>query len=107
MRSRLLPLLPAVAIGLLAAHADAQDTPRALRITRDDSPRAAIGISTSSSASARDTLGLLVTAITPKGPAEQAGLEEGNRIAAVNGTSLRLSAGDVGDWEMQGIMQRR
>lgn len=107
MRPRLLPLLPAIAIGLLAAHADAQVTPRAFRITRGDSPRAAIGISTSSSASARDTLGLLVTAITPKGPAEQAGIEEGNRIASINGTSLRLSAGDVGDWEMQGIMQRR
>jgi len=72
----------------------------------DDSDRPRLGISTGSGGM-RDTLGLLVTSITPKSPAEQAGLEEGNRIASVNGTNLRLASGDVDDWEMQGIMQRR
>lgn len=97
------------ALAIAAASAGAQVTvaPRALSFDRNDSPRAVIGVSTSGSASARDTLGLLVTSITPKSPAEKAGLEEGNRIASVNGTNLRLSAGDVDDWEMQGIMQRR
>lgn len=98
------------ALALAAASAGAQVTnvaPRTFNLDRNDSPRAVIGVSTSGSASARDTLGLLVTSITPKSPAEKAGLEEGNRIASVNGTNLRLSAGDVDDWEMQGIMQRR
>lgn len=102
--------LSASALALVAASSGAQVatvTPRAYSIDRDDSPRAVIGVSTSGSATVRDTLGLLVTSITPKSPAEKAGLEEGNRIASVNGTNLRLSAGDVDDWEMQGIMQRR
>ena len=102
--------LSAGALALVASSAGAQVTnaaPRVFRVERGDSPRAVIGVSTSGSASKRDTLGLLITAITPKGPAEKAGLEEGNRIASVNGTNLRLSPNDVDDWEMQGIMQRR
>ena len=70
------------------------------------SPRAMIGVSTSSSG-ARDTLGLLITAITPGGPAERAGIVEGNRIASVNGVNLRLSAADAGEPDMNGIVSRR
>lgn len=72
----------------------------------DDRDRAFLGISTGNSG-IRDTLGLLITSITPDGPAEKAGLEEGNRIASINGTSLRLSRVDAEDPEMPGLMSRR
>jgi predicted metalloprotease with PDZ domain len=72
----------------------------------EDYDRAVIGITTSSG-SARDTLGVLIGSIQAGGPAEKAGLEEGTRIAAINGVNLRLAAADVGDWDMSGIMSRR
>lgn len=75
-------------------------------ITRGDENRAVIGVTTSTG-SARDTLGVLVTSVTPNGPAERAGIEEGNRIAAVNGVNLRLAPVDVGDWDMSNAMSRR
>jgi serine protease Do len=72
----------------------------------NESDRPVIGISTDGG-SARDTLGVLVTEVTPNGPAERAGLEEGNRIASVNGVNLKLAPSDTGDWEMSGLMTRR
>jgi predicted metalloprotease with PDZ domain len=72
----------------------------------EDEDRAVIGITTSSG-SKRDTLGVLISSVTPGGPAEKAGLEEGNRIASINGVNLKLSAADVGDWDMADIMARR
>lgn len=70
------------------------------------SSRAIIGVQTSGG-SARDTLGLLISAITPGGPAEQAGLLEGNRLQEVNGVSLRLTPADAGEPDMAGILHRR
>lgn len=75
--------------------------------TEGDADRAVIGITTGGSGSARDTLGVLISMVTPGGPAEKAGLEEGNRIAAINGVNLRLAAADIGDWEMANAMSRR
>jgi predicted metalloprotease with PDZ domain len=72
----------------------------------EDMERAVLGITTSSG-SARDTLGVLIGSIQSEGPAEKAGLEEGNRIAAINGVNLRLASADVGDWDMSSIMTRR
>ena len=79
---------------------------RVFRFGGDEPDRAALGVGTSSGGE-RDTLGLLVTAITPGGPAERAGLEEGNRIAAVNGVNLRLAPADAGEPDMQGMVTRR
>jgi S1-C subfamily serine protease len=73
----------------------------------NDEPRAVIGVTTSSAATSRDTLGVLVSSVRSGSPAEKAGIEEGNRIASVNGVSLKLSAADVGDVEMAGVMTRR
>ena len=77
--------------------------------TRVDGSRngAAIGLTTSSGATVRDTLGVLVSTVTAGSPAEKAGIEEGNRISSVNGVSLKLAAADVGDEQMAGIMSRR
>jgi len=68
---------------------------------------AALGIGTRATGTLRDTLGLLVTSITKDSPAERAGLEEGNRIAAINGVSLRANAADVEDMEMAGALTHR
>ncbi len=95
---------------MLAAPIAAQQT----RVYTSDAPqiaiasgsRAMIGISTSSG-SKRDTLGVLIASITEGGPAEKAGLAEGDRIQSINGVSLRVSREDAGDDEMGGIMQRR
>ena len=73
----------------------------------EEKPRAALGINTSSSGTPRDTLGVLITSVVRGGPAEKAGLEEGNRIAAINGVSLRANAADVEDFESAGTLSRR
>ena len=69
--------------------------------------RAALGIGTQATGTLRDTLGLMITSITRGSPAEKAGLEEGNRLAAINGVSLRVNAADVEDGEMSGALTRR
>jgi S1-C subfamily serine protease len=72
-----------------------------------DGHRAAIGIGTSATGTLRDTLGLMITSITKGSPAEKAGLEEGNRLASINGVSLRVNAADVEDSEMSNALTRR
>lgn len=72
-----------------------------------DEPRAIIGVTTNSAATSRDTLGVLVSTVRSGSPAEKAGIEEGNRIASINGVSLKLSTADIGDDEMAGVMSRR
>jgi hypothetical protein len=74
------------------------------RAGRGDGP--AIGVETSSG-SVRDTLGVLVIGVTANGPADKAGIEEGDRIATANGVDLRLTPADAGDREMRGLMSRR
>jgi hypothetical protein len=100
----------AVAAGIVVAPADAQRAPddRPLRtfFAGGDSPRAVLGISTGGGG-ARDTLGVLITAITANSPAERAGLEEGNRIQSINNVNLRLAAADADDREMGHLMARR
>jgi len=83
--------------------------PSAGRLFRagDDGPRAALGLSIGGSGSARDTLGLLVSSVTPNGPAERAGIQEGDRISSINGVSLRLDPADAGDVEVGNSMSRR
>jgi S1-C subfamily serine protease len=66
-----------------------------------------IGVSTTSASTSRDTLGVLVASVRSGSPAEKAGIEEGNRIASINGVSLKLAAADVGDDQMAGVLSRR
>lgn len=110
-RTHLLTLAATAALGALPASA--QDvrimrTPRA-RVEGgfDDANRAAIGISTTATGTLRDTLGLMITAVTRGSPAERAGIEEGNRIQAINGVNLRANAADIEDAEMSGSLSRR
>ena len=105
----------ASALALGSATAGAQSivtTPRAPVAARAYSldmqaPRAVIGVSTSTATGNRDTLGLLVSAVTRGSPAEKAGIEEGNRIAAINNVNLKLASSDLGDPDMERLMNRR
>jgi C-terminal processing protease CtpA/Prc len=99
------------AVATLAAPLAAQEV-RVVAPTRSTfsiasgGDRAMLGISTSSG-SKRDTLGVLVSSLTEGGPAEKAGLGEGDRIQSINGVWLKVNRDDAGDDEMGGIMQRR
>jgi len=55
-----------------------------------------LGMNVSASGTDRDTLGLLISNIARGGPADQAGIDEGNRLAAIDGVSLRIDAESVG-----------
>src|SRR5690242_13923675 len=80
---------------------------RAFSIIRSGGDGAALGLTTRATGTLRDTLGLLVTSITKDSPAERAGLEEGNRIAAINGVSLRANAADIEDIELSNALTHR
>lgn len=80
--------------------ADLYESPAtaAVRKSRADlDNRAALGITLGSTGSKRDTLGVLIMGVDDDGPAAKVGLEEGNRIASINGVNLRVSHDDVGD----------
>jgi serine protease Do len=64
------------------------------RVSRD---RAVLGISLGGNGSRRDTLGILVVGITSEGPAAKAGIDEGDRVVAINGVDLRVASEDAGD----------
>jgi hypothetical protein len=59
--------------------------------------RAALGLEVRSTGNRRDTLGVFVEAVTEKGPAEAAGIVEGDRIASINGVDLRTASADADD----------
>ena len=83
-------------------------TPRVFSFSSsdDDEKRPRIGIATGTGGK-RDTLGLLVTDVTRGGPADKAGIEDGDRLQSVNGVNLRLSVADVDDEETMGLATRR
>jgi predicted metalloprotease with PDZ domain len=116
---RLFALLPTILAASAVASGNAQNPriitgrpgtvfmPGARGFSFNEEPRAVIGVTTSGAATSRDTLGVLVSSVRSGSPAEKAGLEEGNRIASVNGVSLKLNPADVGDPDMAGVMTRR
>jgi hypothetical protein len=69
--------------------------------------RGALGVELRTTGTKRDTLGVFVEAVTPKGPAESAGIIEGDRIATINGVDLRTSAGDTDDDYTNGLAAHR
>jgi hypothetical protein len=58
--------------------------------------RGLLGITVGTSGTDRDTLGLLVTQVLRDGPGDRAGIDEGNRLAEIDGVSFRLDPADVG-----------
>jgi hypothetical protein len=69
--------------------------------------RAALGLELRTTGTKRDTLGIFVEAVSPKGPAETAGIIEGDRIAAINGVDLRTQVGDTEDSYANGLAAHR
>jgi len=59
--------------------------------------RASLGVSIGGSGSARDTLGLFISSVVTDGPAEKAGVFEGDRISAINGVDVRVPREDSED----------
>lgn len=77
---------------------------RVLSASRD---RAVLGLSLGGTGSRRDTAGVLVVGVTDDGPAGEAGIEEGDRIAAINGVDLRVAREDAGDALAASVHMRR
>lgn len=69
--------------------------------------RAAIGVQLSPTGTSRDTLGVFISRVTPRGPADNAGIVEGDRIVSINGIDLRVNAADAGDSYAAGLPSRR
>lgn len=73
---------------------------RVIRRFADDSAarnRPTLGMMLAPTGSVRDTIGVFVTRVVPGGPAERAGIIEGDRIAAIDGISLKVNPVDVDD----------
>ncbi|MDE3053247.1 MAG: PDZ domain-containing protein [Gemmatimonadota bacterium] len=100
----------AAAPAALAAQIAVRATPRtesfSYVVRGDESPRAVVGITTSAG-DASDTLGLRVTDVAAGGPADKAGIREGDRIQSINGIDLRIETIDIGDQSMAEAMSRR
>lgn len=98
---------------------EAQQPPRppdAVEITRGPGPanilvrrgpRALLGITLRGTGDAADTTGLLVERVADSSAAARAGIRVGERLAAVEGTSLALDRRDIGDRAAAGVLQRR
>ena len=69
--------------------------------------RAVLGVGLASSGSKRDTLGVFVSSVSDGGPADKAGIGEGDRIAAFDGTDLRVPKEDAGDEALSGARVSR
>jgi hypothetical protein len=69
--------------------------------------RTLLGVTLGSSNTERDTLGLLVTQVLRDGPADRAGIDEGNRLAEIDGVSLRVDPSDIGRSSASDAAMRR
>lgn len=81
--------------------------PRRATVERVREDRAAIGVGIGLTGSVRDTLGIMIASLSQDGPAEKAGLIEGDRIQSINGVDLRVPREDAGDWAMSNARARR
>lgn len=59
--------------------------------------RPAIGVQLNPTGTPRDSIGVFVSSVTPDGPAEKAGIIEGDRIVAINAVELKVNSADAGD----------
>ena len=96
---------------LRGAFAAALITPLSLGAAQgagdDSDARTLIGIEVSLSGTGRDTLGVLVSSVVSGSPADRAGIQARDRIAEVNGMSLRVSREDIGRAEARELVRRR
>jgi hypothetical protein len=69
--------------------------------------RATLGVTLSPTGNRRDTLGIFISSVAADGPAERAGVYEGDRIASINGVDVRTQTSDADDPYLAGVAQRR
>lgn len=69
--------------------------------------RPTLGMTLSATGTIRDTLGVFVMRVVPGGPAERAGIIEGDRIASIDDVSLKTNAADVEDPYAAGLPAHR
>jgi len=105
MKRRIVLGTAVAAFVALASSAAAQS--KTAPLDAPDAARTVLGATVSASGTDRDTLGLLISAVTPGGPADRAGVESGTRVAEINGVSLRIDPADVGRRESQDAAMRR
>lgn len=108
----LLAVIPCVAHGQLRRFPSDQGTsrrPATATAAEPDAPdaRGLLGVTLGTSGTDRDTLGLLVTQVLRDGPADRAGVDEGNRLAEIDGVSLRLDPVDIGRSNATEAIMRR
>jgi hypothetical protein len=101
MRAPTFPI-SALAVALIAPVSSTR-----AQIDAEPDTRTALGIEVSVSGTGRDTLGVLVSSVISGSPADRAGIQERDRIAEVNGMSLRVSPEDIGRAEAQELVRRR
>jgi S1-C subfamily serine protease len=78
--------------------ADSESLYGKVRVAHNDlDERPSLGVGVAATQTRRDTLGVLVMFVDDSGPAARAGIEEGNRIAAINGVDLRVNREDTDD----------
>ncbi len=65
--------------------------------TRRANDHAVLGVTLSATGTRRDTAGVFVQQVSAGGPAETAGIIEGDRIASINGVDVRVAREDAGD----------
>lgn len=82
---------------------------RVVRWKEDSSmiKRAALGVRVQTTGTKRDTIGVFIAGVVPDGPAEKAGIVEGERIVSINGVDLRVPAADVDDSYTAGLAAHR
>ncbi len=96
------------ALSLKVTTVSAADlSPVRTALRRMDSDRAALGFGMGVSGSRRDTAGVLITSVVDDGPADKARIEEGDRIASINGVDLRVPREDAGDLQASSTRLRR
>ncbi|MCU0625397.1 MAG: PDZ domain-containing protein [Gemmatimonadaceae bacterium] len=79
-----------------------------IRITRGgNSARRLLGLTVRATGDAADTAGLLIERIADSSAAAQAGLKVGERLAALDGTTLTLDRRDIGDRAAGQVLARR
>src|SRR3954465_15934109 len=94
-----------LALSLSVADALSAQTPARTAIASDATRP--LGLSLTTSGGARETIGLLVSSVVHDGPADRAGIVAGNRVLAVNGATLRLTASDGGNRDATDAAVRR
>jgi S1-C subfamily serine protease len=73
------------------------ESPFATSLRAMTTGRRVLGIAFAQRGSIRDTAGLLVVSVSSGGAADNAGLNEGDRIVSIDGVDLRVPAADAGN----------